>query len=270
VLPSEFPPTTERFEADNLNFLQPHYGATDTPSISQQDQVQIYETRATDEFGVLTTSPIRLFGDAKDNRIPPAGWIPPVACNENPKGTTPSTTPGTGTYCESQGSPCAMTNGLSIAVLTRITSPDPTAFTDPDFCTPNPPNPFGDLVGIAGVDHVLYEIPLADIDGEVATIEVTMQYQATPPYFIRDRLLDAQDYAAQEGNEGGVAGLGTAAERFLYIISHLDTNITNAIPEQENLPQIVSSDWTMHIGSACVTLIASDGQGETCPHPTLP
>lgn len=44
--------------------------------ITQQNQVQVYETRDTDDRGRLTTSFVSLFSPVKDNRLLPAGWAP--------------------------------------------------------------------------------------------------------------------------------------------------------------------------------------------------
>jgi len=168
-----------------------------------------------------------------------------------------------------------MVNGLDGFLLSRITAPagiegtDPNvtinpmgAFSDPDFCTP------GGVVngtpsGIAGVDHVLYKIPLNALNGAtVAKVQVIMHYQTIPPYFLRDRFYDGQTYS-NPSSEGGVVGLGAATERLLLASSHLDTKISNSVPQQQGLPALVSNNWTMDIGSACFAEI----QGVTCPPP---
>jgi hypothetical protein len=89
-----------------------------------------------------------------------------------------------------------------------------------------------------------------------------MHYQTIPPYFLRDRYYDGQTYS-NPATEGGVVGLGAATERFLYASSHLNTTIGNSIPQQQNLPNPVSTNWTMDIGSACL----AEAQGATCPPP---
>lgn len=220
--------------------------------------------RATNEYGQLTTATTRLFGGAKDNRIPPAGWIPPYDCS--------------GKTALGTADPNAkrMVNGLDGFALSRITAPeginvdssgnvtiDPAgAFSDPDYCTPGGVLG-GQPAGIAGVDHVLYKIPVSALNGgTVAKAQVIMHYQTIPPYFLRDRYYDGQQYSSPS-SEGGVAGLGAATERLLYASSHLDTKINNTIPQQMNLPQLVSSNWTMDIGSACL----AEGPGATCPPP---
>src|SRR5690606_39105546 len=103
----------------------------------------------------------RLFGSAKENRIPPPGWIPPYDCNGK---QTPAT-----------AQPGAMVKGLDQFVLSRITAPDGidvtgttvtiepgSPFSDPDFCTPGRDR----ATGIAGVDRVLYKIPKAALGGQ--------------------------------------------------------------------------------------------------------
>jgi hypothetical protein len=247
VLATEFPPTDQKYQS---SFLQPHFGTPANPAITQQNQVQIYEVRATDEYGKLTTSTTRLFGGAKDNRIPPTGWIPPYDC-------TGAQTPGTA----QRGT---MVKGLDQFVLSRVTAPDGImgtgttakiepgrAFSDPDFCTPGRDR----TSGIAGVDHVLYKIPKSALKGQqVAKVKVVMHYQTIPPYFLRDRFLDGQRVNANanaKAGEGGAVGLGAATERLLYMSSHLNMNIDNTIPDQHNLPKQVAQSWTMDIGTVC-------------------
>jgi len=257
VLNTEFPPGDVKYDP---KFLQPHFGSVANPAITRQNQVQIYEVRATNEFGQLTTATTRLFGGAKDNRIPPAGWIPPYDCNGQ-------VVPGT-------ADPKLTVNGLNQFSLSRVTAPegindqDPNhvmispdgAFSDPDYCTPGGVAG-GQPSGIAGVDHVLYQIPLSALNGgTVAKVQVVMHYQALPPYFLRDRYYDGQTYS-KPASEGGVVGLGAATERLLYASSHLDTTINNTIPQQQNLPNLVSTNWTMDIGSACF----AEAQGVSCP-----
>jgi hypothetical protein len=242
LLATEFPPTDQKYQP---SFLQPHFGTPVNPAITQQGQVQIYEVRATDEYGKLTTSTTRLFGGAKDNRIPPTGWIPPYDC--------------TGAQTAATAQRGKMVKGLDQFVLSRVTAPDKiigtgskatieagSAFSDPDFCTPGRDQ----ALGIAGVDHVLYKIPKAALKGQqVAKVKVVMHYQTIPPYFLRDRFLDGRQ--AKVPGEGGVVGLGAATERLLYVSSHLNMNIDNTIPDQGNLPKQVAQNWTMDIGTVC-------------------
>ena len=262
VLSTEFPPGDVLYDP---SFLQPHFGSTNNPAVTRQDQVQIYEVRATNEYGQLTSATTRLFGGAKDNRIPPAGWIPPYNCNGK-------IAPGTADPNSGR-----MVNGLDGFKLSRITAPegidgmDPNvtinpsgAFSDPDFCTPGGVTN-GVPSGIAGVDHVLYRIPVSALNGAtVAKVQVIMHYQSIPPYFLRDRFYDGQTYS-NPSSEGGVVGLGAATERLLYATSHLDTKINNTVPQQQNLPSLVSNNWTMDIGSACYAEV----QGVSCPPPPI-
>jgi hypothetical protein len=262
ILTTEFPPGDVKY---NPIFLQPHFGSQSNPAITRQDQVQIYETRATNEYGQLTTATTRLFGDAKDNRIPPAGWIAPYNCQGK-------IAPGT-----ADPNSARMVNGLNGFALSLVTAPqgisgagpgvmiDPAgAFSDPDFCTP------GGVInglpsGSAGVDHILYKIPINALNGAtVAKIQVIMHYQSIPPYFLRDRFYDGQTYS-NPTSEGGVVGLGAATERLLYATSHLDTKINNTVPQQQGLPSLVSNNWTMDIGSACFAEVA----GASCPPPAI-
>jgi hypothetical protein len=265
VLSTEFPPGDVKYDP---SFLQPHFGSIANPAITNQSQVQIYEVRATNEYGQLTTATTRLFGGAKDNRIPPAGWIPPYNCSGK-------IAPGTADPNSKR-----MVNGLDGWRLSRISAPegingtDPNvtidragAFSDPDFCTP------GGVIGgapsgIAGVDHVLYKIPVSALGGAtVAKVVVVMHYQSLPPYFLRDRFYDGQTYS-NPASEGGVVGLGAATERLLYISSHLDTSISNTIPQQMNLPALVSNSWTMDIGSGCLAVAPGASCGPQPPKPS--
>lgn len=262
ILTTEFPPGDVKY---NPIFLQPHFGSQANPAITRQDQVQIYETRATNEYGQLTTATTRLFGDAKDNRIPPAGWIAPYNCQGK-------IAPGT-----ADPNSARMVNGLNGFALSLVTAPqgisgagpgvmiDPAgAFSDSDFCTP------GGVInglpsGSAGVDHILYKIPINALNGAtVARVQVIMHYQSIPPYFLRDRFYDGQTYS-NPMSEGGVVGLGAATERLLYATSHLDTKINNTVPQQQGLPILVSNNWTMDIGSACFAEVA----GASCPPPAI-
>lgn len=68
---------------------QPHY-----ETITQQDQVQIYEERNANQHNQLTTSFLDLFFDVKDNRLLPQGWsltlpntdfMQPVGINDDPR-----------------------------------------------------------------------------------------------------------------------------------------------------------------------------------------
>ena len=263
VLATEFPPGNVPYQSA---FLQPHFGSAANPAITRQDQVQIYEVRSKNEYGQLTTATTRLFSEAKDNRIPPAGWIPPYNCSGKI---------GPGTADSSSG---RMVNGLDGFLVSRITAPagiegtDPNvtinpmgAFSDPDFCTPGGVTG-GQPSGIAGVDHVLYKIPISALNGaKVAKVQVIMHYQSIPPYFLRDRFYDGQAYS-NPMSEGGVVGLGAATERLLFATSHLDMNITNSVPQQQGLPALVSNNWTMNIGSACFAEMA----GMTCPPSVSP
>ena len=262
ILPTEFPPVNVVYQPI---FLQPHFGSQANPAITRQDQVQIYEVRSKNEYGQLTTATTRLFSEAKDNRIPPAGWIPPYNCSAK-------IAPGTADPNSGR-----MVNGLDGFLLSRITAPagiegtDPNvtinpmgAFSDPDYCTPGGVTS-GTPSGIAGVDHVLYRIPVSALNGaKVAKVQVIMHYQTIPPYFLRDRFYDGQTYS-NPSSEGGVVGLGAATERLLYASSHLDTKISNSVPQQQNLPSLVSNNWTMDIGSACF----AEAQGVTCPPPAI-
>jgi hypothetical protein len=104
------------------------------------------------------------------------------------------------------------------------------------------------------VDFVLYKVPTADLGGvAVAQVKVVMHYQATPPYFLRDRFIDGR--TAHQTSEGGVVGLGAATERLLHVTSHLNMNIDNTVTGQSQ--SMVASSSTMDIGKVC--LVPSTG-----------
>jgi hypothetical protein len=252
VLATEFPSTTQRFDPNNpAALLQPHFGSQANQAITRQDQVQIYEVRATDEYGKLTTSTTRLFGGAKDNRIPPVGWVPPYDCSG---AQTPITArPGTLVKGLDEFAVSLITAPSGITVSKSSVSINPAgAFSDPDFCTPKGSG--NQPTGTAGVDFVLYKVPTADLHGvPVAQVKVVMHYQATPPYFLRDRFIDGR--TAHQASEGGVVGLGAATERLLYVTSHLNMNIDNTVTGQSQ--SMVASSSTMDIGKAC--LVPSTG-----------
>ena len=72
---------------------QPHYGRSGFPTVSSEDQVQIYEELVQNDLRKFTTSFLHRWYDVKDNRILPKGWesaIPSKASqNTMPHGTNP-------------------------------------------------------------------------------------------------------------------------------------------------------------------------------------
>jgi hypothetical protein len=39
-----------------------------------------------------------------------------------------------------------------------------------------------------GGDTLLYRVPITELSGKPATVEATLYYQATPPYYLQDRI----------------------------------------------------------------------------------
>jgi hypothetical protein len=137
---------------------QPHYEVVDS-----QDQVQIYEDLAaepggsaarceggTQNAGPLTTSFLSRCSKVKDNRLLPAGFLD-------------------------------LENRARIAAalgadreLAHEAGPNEVG-DDPDYKT-------------GGGDTLLYRVPITELSGKPATVEATLYYQATPPYYLQDRI----------------------------------------------------------------------------------
>jgi hypothetical protein len=143
-------------------------------TISSQDQVQIYEERVADSDGKLTTSFLGIYSSIKDNRLLPAGW----KANFAP----------------------TMENGVVPKGL------------EPHGVEGDPEYP-ADGSAACGCDVVTYKVPLAAISGH-AQVRAQLNYQAIPPYFLRDRFsVSLPD-----------------ATRLYQIASHLDTSASSKIP----------------------------------------
>jgi len=118
-----------------------------THPITSSTQVQIYEELEQDAKHQFTTSFTRRDYSIKDNRLLPAGWK-----KDGPAGLT-----------------------IPEQFL-KATWPVGGAFTDPVY-----------LAG-QGQSKVAYQIPLpSGANANNVTVEVTLYYQATPPYFLADR-----------------------------------------------------------------------------------
>jgi hypothetical protein len=143
--------------------------------ITRADEVQIYEERTLDSSHQLTTSFLGIYESIKDNRLLPRGW-------------------------KSHFQP-TMENG-----------------TVPDGLEPHGVNDDAeypkDGSPACGCDVVTYRIPLDAVTGH-ARVRARLNYQAIPPYFLRDRFS---------------VGLPDA-QRLYQLASHLDTKAsTTAIP----------------------------------------
>ncbi|MGO1118096.1 hypothetical protein ACTL6U_05305 [Rhodovibrionaceae bacterium A322] len=131
----------------SLTEWQPHHSV-----ITRQDQVQIYEERHLNSADHLTTSFLALDQEVKDNRLLPKGW----------RGADS----GRLTDEEYRAmKPCQRLSG----------SKDCQPLDDPAY------HP-----GKGGWDELIYRIPLSEIPG-AAKVQLSMNYQAIPPYYLRDR-----------------------------------------------------------------------------------
>jgi len=130
-------------------------------TIRRQSEAQVYQElvaapgeggRCGDEVpasGPLTTSFLSICRRVKDNRIPPHGYLPFEARRE------------VASAIGADAKLAQETGSVGIG-------------DDPDYAA-------------GGQDTVAYDIPLADMAGEPASIEAVLYYQATPPYFLQDR-----------------------------------------------------------------------------------
>ena len=134
--------------------------------IRRQSEAQVYQEliaspgqdeRCGDDAepsGPLTTSFLSLCTRVKDNRIPPHGYLPLSARGE-----------------------IAAAIGADARLAQEAGSVG--VGDDPDYAA-------------GGRDSVEYDIPLAEIAGTPATVEATLYYQATPPYYLQDRFCTAK------------------------------------------------------------------------------
>jgi hypothetical protein len=141
VLPTEQP---DRFPAAGF---QPHY-----QTITQEDQVQIYQEVIEDSQGQVTTSFLHRFDVVKDNRIRPQGYDP--------------------RFYDSFSSPY-----IQALAVTPGTAKD-----DPDYIDP----------ARTGADQIEYLIPLdAATLARVNTVSVTLYSQSIPPPYLAERFNNA-------------------------------------------------------------------------------
>jgi hypothetical protein len=163
---------------------QPHY-----QTITRQDQAQIYQELnaappntdaprcgpdAAPE-GALTTSFLAICTRVKDNRLLPSGFL------NFADRTAISVALGADKHLAADVAPVATGD-------------------DPDYRD-------------GGRDAVIYRVPLADIPGKPATVEATLYYQATPPYYLQDRFCTSKS---------------DDTKRLYYLASRLDLDGTPA------------------------------------------
>jgi hypothetical protein len=163
---------------------QPHYQL-----ITRQDQAQIYQElvaapptvgpaqcgRAVPAQGDLTTSFLSICTDVKDNRVLPRGFL-----------------------ALDQRKVIAHAFGANDDLAEEV-GPFATG-DDPDYRS-------------GGADAVTYRVELAGLDGRAASVQATLYYQATPPFYLQDRFCTAK---------------GTDADRLAYIASRLNLDGTPA------------------------------------------
>ncbi|HEX6900258.1 MAG TPA: hypothetical protein VF789_11115 [Thermoanaerobaculia bacterium] len=151
--------------AEQEDWYQPHYEV-----ITRQDQAQIYQELVRDPRGKLTTSFLAQAEEAKDNRLLPRGWMPTLELARQ-----------TGL-----GSPKFPAEALVERVLPDLPDGRGGHVDDPWYR----PRSAGGLGG--GGDELTYSVPLADLKGrKPASVQVTLYYQSTPPFYLQDRFCTA-------------------------------------------------------------------------------
>jgi hypothetical protein len=81
----------------------------------------------------------------------------------------------------------------------EFTAPHGDAEKDPDYSGSGP--------GARGGDSITYRLPLNDLTRKIVAVRVTLNYQAIPPYYLRDRF---------------TIGKGAETQRLAYLTSHLN------------------------------------------------
>ena len=173
---------------------QPHY-----QQITRQDQAQIYQELVSappdvaapvcgpgaPPQGALTTSFLSICAKVKDNRILPQGFLAPNARQQIALALGANDTLATETNARAVGD-------------------------DPDY-----------LQG--GADSLTYRVPLNELTGAPASVQATLYYQATPPYYLQDR------FCTSNSND---------TKRLFYIAGKLDLSGTPA------------ADWKLHVATS--------------------
>jgi hypothetical protein len=73
-----------------------------------------------------------------------------------------------------------------------------------------------------GGDTFVYRVPLSELSGEPATVEATLYYQATPPYYLQDRFCTSN---------------GADTDRLYYLAGKLDVSGP-------------TKDWKLRVGTS--------------------
>jgi mono/diheme cytochrome c family protein len=185
ALPSELwwqPDCSARIEPLSRRH-QPHYQVIDS-----QEQVQIYEELAaepegsaarcdagSENAGPLTTSFLSRCSKVKDNRLLPAGFL----------GLEDRMRIATGLGARRDLAEEAGPSGVG---------------DDPDYRT-------------GGGDTLVYRIPLSELSGRKPKLQARLYYQATPPYYLQDRICTSQS---------------ADTKRLAFFAANLDLNGTRA------------------------------------------
>ncbi len=178
VLPTENYPTTE---------YEPHYQVIQT-----QDQIQVYEEVAFDEFDTVTTGFLHRWRIAKDNRLLPRGFLWDSPYTQAPYDVAPV--------------------GL--------------ALDDPDY---NPPDP---EATIAGVDHIAYEVELpAGLHGADLEVRARLLSQSAPPYFLSQIFTELAEAMEDPEKVASLNQLIVDGSFLHYLVSRFDTSAEDAESE---------------------------------------
>jgi hypothetical protein len=155
--------------------------------ITRQDQVQIYEELNQNGNDKFTTSFIHRVHPVKDNRLLPMGWQP-------------------ASYFKPQGE----------LFFQYMKATDPEGVEgDPDYEGQGP--------GFPGEDKLIYRVKFPrEIDPSSLSVQVSMNYQSIPPYFLNQRFKAAPN--------------GDATRRLYYMTSHL--NLDGTAMEGWKLPLV--------------------------------
>jgi hypothetical protein len=166
---------------------QPHF-----QRITRSNQAQIYQeltstppksvpapvcSQSAPPQGDLTTSFLSICAEVKDNRILPKGYLPLESRRQIARAL------GAGDDLADDAGPTAVGD-------------------DPDYVT-------------GGADSLTYHVPVADLPKGTrpASVQATLNYQATPPFYLQDRLC---------------TGHGADTERLYFLVSHLNLDETAA------------------------------------------
>ena len=215
LLESETNPTADP------TLLQPHYA-----TVSQPNQVQIYEIQDVDDTGTLTSRTLALFHSAKDNRLLPRGFASAKTLK-----------------CGKSNQSTASIFGVPLCSAAYATEPQLMPLTKNSAIAKDQHYIKQDL---AGSDQISYSIPNMQA---AASIRVTMQYQTIPPGYLAARF--KQGHTAD--------GYLPATERAIYLTSHLNTNLDLHSENPDNPDLLLSKNWTMSLHQASASVGGNSG-----------